>query len=55
MDMVKEFHERMKGPATQKYRTLGTVENILINNTLNACPHAIIQMHLRMQKVSGKH
>ena len=22
MEMVKEFHERMKGPATQKYRTL---------------------------------
>ncbi len=38
MDMVKEFHERMKGPATQKYRTLGTVENILINNTLYCMP-----------------
>jgi aldehyde:ferredoxin oxidoreductase len=38
MEMVKEFHERMKGPATQKYRTLGTVENILINNTLNCMP-----------------
>lgn len=38
MDMVKEFHERMKGPATQKYRTLGTVENILINNTLHCMP-----------------
>ena len=38
MDMVKEFHERMKGPATQKYRTLGTVENVLINNTLCCMP-----------------
>ncbi len=38
MDMVKEFHERMKGPATQKYRTLGTVENVLINNILNCMP-----------------
>jgi aldehyde:ferredoxin oxidoreductase len=38
MDMVKEFHERMKGPATQKYRGLGTVENILINNTQNCMP-----------------
>ena len=38
MDMVKEFHERMKGPATQKYRTLGTVENVLINNTLYCMP-----------------
>jgi aldehyde:ferredoxin oxidoreductase len=26
MDMVKEFHERMKGPATKKYKTLGTPE-----------------------------
>ncbi len=38
MDIVKEFHERMKGPSTQKYRTLGTVENILINNTMNCMP-----------------
>jgi aldehyde:ferredoxin oxidoreductase len=38
MDMVKEFHERMKGPATQKFRTLGTVENVLINNTLYCMP-----------------
>jgi aldehyde:ferredoxin oxidoreductase len=38
MEMVKEFHERMKGPATQKYRTLGTVENVLLNNTLFCMP-----------------
>ena len=38
MDMVKEFHERMKGPATQKYRTLGTVENILVHNSLYCMP-----------------
>ncbi len=38
MEMVKEFHERMKGPSTQKYRTLGTVENVLINNTMNCMP-----------------
>jgi aldehyde:ferredoxin oxidoreductase len=38
MAMVKEFHERMKGPATQKYRTLGTVENVLINNTMYCMP-----------------
>jgi aldehyde:ferredoxin oxidoreductase len=38
MDMVKEFHERMKGPSTKKYRTLGTVENILINNTMYCMP-----------------
>jgi len=28
----------MKGPATQKYRTLGTVENVLINNQLYCMP-----------------
>jgi aldehyde:ferredoxin oxidoreductase len=38
MNMVKDFHERMKGPATQKYRTLGTVENVLINNTMFCMP-----------------
>ena len=38
MDMVKEFHERMKGPATQKYRTLGTVENVLVHNALQCMP-----------------
>jgi len=38
MDMVKEFHERMKGPATQKYRTYGTVENVLVHNALYCMP-----------------
>ncbi len=38
MEMVKEFHERMKGPATQKYRTLGTPENVLVHNTLHCMP-----------------
>lgn len=38
MDMVKEFHERMKGPASQKYRTMGTVENLDINNDLSCMP-----------------
>ena len=38
MDMVKEFHERMKGPSTQKYRTLGTAENILVHNSLYCMP-----------------
>ena len=38
MDMVKEFHERMKGPATQKYRTLGTTENVLVHNALYCMP-----------------
>jgi len=38
MEYVKEFHERMKGPATQKYRTLGTPENVLVHNALNCMP-----------------
>jgi aldehyde:ferredoxin oxidoreductase len=38
MEMVKEFHERMKGPAAQKYRTLGTPENVLVHNSLACMP-----------------
>ena len=38
IDMVQEFHERMKGPATQKYRTLGTPENVLVHNSLHCMP-----------------
>lgn len=38
MEMVKKFHERMKGPATQKYRTLGTAENVLVHNALFCMP-----------------
>jgi aldehyde:ferredoxin oxidoreductase len=38
MDMVKEFLERMKGPATRKYRTLGTAENVLVHNALYCMP-----------------
>jgi aldehyde:ferredoxin oxidoreductase len=37
-EFVKMMHERMKGPATRKYRTLGTQENILVHNTLGALP-----------------
>jgi aldehyde:ferredoxin oxidoreductase len=38
MEYVKEFHERMKGPATQKYRTLGTAENVMVHNSLACMP-----------------
>lgn len=38
LEYVKEFHERMKGPATQKYRALGTPENILVHNSLSCMP-----------------
>jgi aldehyde:ferredoxin oxidoreductase len=36
MDFVKLIHERMKGPATKKYKTLGTPENVLVLNSLSA-------------------
>ncbi len=38
MEFTKEFHERMKGPATQKYRTLGTPANVLVHNSLSVMP-----------------
>ncbi len=38
IDMVKEFHERMKGPAAQKYRTSGSTENLMIQNQLYCLP-----------------
>jgi aldehyde:ferredoxin oxidoreductase len=38
INMVKEFHERMKGPAAQKYRTLGSVENLGLHNSLFCMP-----------------
>ncbi len=38
METVKEFHERMKGPAAQKYRTIGTSENLMIQNYLSCMP-----------------
>jgi aldehyde:ferredoxin oxidoreductase len=37
-EFVKTIHERMKGPATKKYRTLGTPENVLVLNSLAALP-----------------
>jgi aldehyde:ferredoxin oxidoreductase len=38
MNLVEEFHERMKGPAAQKYRTMGSTENLEINNNLTCLP-----------------
>jgi aldehyde:ferredoxin oxidoreductase len=37
-EFIKMIHERMKGPATKKYRTLGTPENVLVLNALAALP-----------------
>jgi aldehyde:ferredoxin oxidoreductase len=38
LEFVKMLHERMKGPATTKYRTLGTPLNVLVHNSLGALP-----------------
>ncbi|RJS76933.1 aldehyde ferredoxin oxidoreductase [Candidatus Bathyarchaeota archaeon] len=38
LEFVKMMHERMKGPATTKYRTLGTPLNVLVHNSLGALP-----------------
>jgi aldehyde:ferredoxin oxidoreductase len=36
--LVKEFHERMKGPAAQKYRTMGSTENLMYQNNMFCVP-----------------
>lgn len=38
LEFVRELHEREKGPATRKYRTLGTPQNVLVHNALGALP-----------------
>lgn len=38
LELVKQQHERMKGPAARKYRVLGTPENVLVLNALGAMP-----------------
>ncbi len=57
IEMVKEFHERMKGPAAQKYRTLGSAENVMIQNALFCMPtRNYNNAHFEMaEKVSGEH
>jgi aldehyde:ferredoxin oxidoreductase len=37
-EFVRTVHERMKGPATRKYRTLGTPQNVLVLNAIAALP-----------------
>jgi aldehyde:ferredoxin oxidoreductase len=36
--LVKDFHERMKGPSVQKYRTMGSTENLTILNDMFCVP-----------------
>jgi aldehyde:ferredoxin oxidoreductase len=57
LEFVKMIHERMKGPATSKYRTLGTPLNVLVHNSLGALPtrnftNAVFE---GAEKVSGEY
>ena len=57
MEYVKVMHERIKGPATAKYRTLGTPMNVLVHNSLGALPtrnftNAVFE---GAEKVSGEY
>ncbi len=56
IEMVKDFHERMKGPAALKYRTLGTPENLMIQNALYCMPTKnYSNAHFEnAQKISGE-
>ena len=57
MEFAKMIHERMKGPATAKYKTLGTPMNVLVHNSLGALPtrnftNAVFE---GAEKVSGEY
>jgi aldehyde:ferredoxin oxidoreductase len=56
-EFIKMIHERMKGPATMKYRTLGTPENVLVLNSLAALPTRNFTQGTfeGAEKVSGEH
>jgi len=56
IEMVKEFHERMNFTAAQKYRTLGSAENVMIQNALHCLPTRNYNNSYfdTAQKVSGK-
>lgn len=56
-EFIKMIHERMKGPATRKYKTLGTPENVLVLNAIAALPtrnfsNAVFE---GAEKVSGEY
>ena len=56
MELVQDFHERMKGPAAQKHRTLGTVQNLMINNELSCLPTNNFEAahYLNAEKISAE-
>lgn len=57
LEIIKRQHERMKGPATRKYRTLGTPENVLVLNALGAMPTRNFSQATfeHAEKVSGEY
>ncbi len=57
LELVKIQHERMKGPAARKYRTLGTPENVLVLNALGAMPtnNFTSAMFPGADKISGEY
>jgi len=56
MELCKSLHERAKGPATTKYRTLGTAANVLVLNAQAALPTRNYQSATfeHAEKVSGE-
>jgi len=56
MELVEDFHERMKGPAAQKHRTLGTIQNLMINNQLSCLPTNNFESahYLNAEKISAE-
>jgi len=56
-EFVRTIYERMKGPATRKYRTLGTPENVLVLNAVAALPTRNFSQATfeGAEKVSGEH
>ena len=56
MEICESLHERAKGPATAKYRTLGTAQNVLTMNAQGAMPTRNYQSATfeHAEKVSGE-
>jgi aldehyde:ferredoxin oxidoreductase len=56
LELVQDFHERMKGPAASKYRTIGSIENLTVNNDLTCMPTNNYEAahFLNADKISGE-
>lgn len=57
LEFCKELQERARGPATRKYRTLGTPENTLVHNALGCLPTRNFEAGVfeGAEKVSGEY